>query len=205
MHNIVYLVIKRLFDLLFAVIGMIILIPLTVIIKIVFILSGDFNSIFYSQIRIGRYGKEFRMYKYRSMIPNADEELENVLASSKKLKLEYQKNKKLKHDPRVTKIGRVLRRTNIDELPQLLNVLTNKMSIIGNRPYLPVEVNDMGSYYDNIILVKPGITGLWQTCRSANRTFQYRCKLESEYYKKMNLMLDIKILMRTVNVVVNGL
>lgn len=205
MKNIIYKFIKRSFDILISVLGLILLIPIIILVKIITILSGDFNSIFYSQTRIGKNGKEFKLYKFRSMIPNADEELEKILKKNKKLRLEYEKNKKLKKDPRITKIGRILRRTNIDELPQIINVLKNEMSIVGNRPYLPKEVKDMGEYYNDIILVKPGITGLWQTTRRKNRTFLYRCKVEAEYYKLMDLKLDIKILIDTVLVVFKGL
>lgn len=205
MNNIIYKFIKRIFDVLVSLIGILLLIPVSIVIKIINILNGDFNSIFYSQIRIGRYGKEFRLYKFRSMIPHADEELERILNNNKELKLEYEKNKKLKQDPRVTRIGRILRRTNIDELPQVLNVFLNQMSIVGNRPYLPEEVKDMGDYYADIIRVKPGITGLWQTSGRKNRSFEYRCKIESEYYKKMSLSVDVKILLNTVTIVLKGL
>lgn len=205
MNNNVYKFIKRTFDIFFSLIGILLLIPIAVVIKFIFILNGDFNSIFYFQTRIGKDGKNFTLYKFRSMVPNADKQLEKLLNENKKIKLEYEKNKKIKNDPRVTKIGKFLRRTNIDELPQLINVFTNKMSIIGNRPYLPKEVKDMGEYYNDIVCVKPGITGLWQICRKNNKTFEYRCKIESQYCKKMCLRTDIKILFETVIVVIKGL
>lgn len=205
MKDKIYKVLKRIFDILVSLIGIAILIPIAIFIKIITVFSGDYNSIFYSQMRIGQNGKEFKLYKFRSMIPDADKELEKLLKNNKKLKEEYEKNKKIKNDPRVTKIGKVLRRTNLDELPQLINVLFNEMSLVGNRPYLPKEKKDMGDYYDNIIKVKPGLTGLWQTSRRKNRTFEYRCKIESTYYKKMSLKLDIKILLDTVMIVIKGL
>ncbi len=156
-----YKVIKRSFDIFFALLGLIALIPITVIVKLVTLLSGDTKSIFYSQTRIGKDGKEFKLYKFRSMIPNADEVLKKYLKENMKAAQEYRKYKKLTNDPRITKIGKVLRKTSLDEVPQVLNILKGDMSIIGNRPYLPREKYDMDDYYEDIIKTKPGLTGFW--------------------------------------------
>ncbi|MDE5629975.1 MAG: sugar transferase, partial [Bacilli bacterium] len=142
---------------------------------------------------------------FRSMVDNADEVLFEMLKKDKNVSEEYKINKKLKNDPRITKVGRFIRKVSIDELPQLVNVLKGDMSLIGNRPYLPREKEDMGRYYNDIILSKPGITGLWQTSGRSNTTFTKRCKIEAEYSKNMSLMTDIKIFFKTFIVVFKGL
>lgn len=200
----IYLFIKRLFDLICSIIGLILLIPITIIVKIAFIMSGDFNSIFYVQKRIGKYGKEFTLYKFRTMIPNADEELERLLAKNVKLKKEYDINKKLKHDPRITKVGRILRRTSLDEFPQMINIFNGSMSIIGNRPYLPKEKKDMGVYFDSIVSTKPGLTGHWQVSGRSETTFESRLILEKYYSEHCGLLLDIGIFFKTFKVVIFG-
>ena len=120
--KVLYLSIKRLFDIIIGLIGVICLIPLSIIIKLVSVLSGDFKPIFYSQMRIGKNGKEFKLYKFRSMVMDADEKLEKLIKSNEKIREEYKLNKKLDNDPRITKIGKVLRKTSLDETPQFINV-----------------------------------------------------------------------------------
>lgn len=159
--KVLYSIIKRLVDIVVGLIGIIFLIPLTVIVKIISICTGDFKSIFFKQERIGKNGKIFMMYKYRTMVPNADEVLMKMLKEDKEAAKEYKKNKKLKNDPRITKAGKFLRKTSLDEFPQFINVFLGSMSLIGNRPYLPREIDDMGKYYKDIIKTKPGISGLW--------------------------------------------
>ena len=141
-------------------------------------LTGDFHSIFYRQKRIGKNGKEFIMYKYRSMIVNADEKLKEVL-KDKKLADEYKNNKKLENDPRITKVGKLIRLLSLDEFPQFINIFIGDMSLIGNRPYLPRERKDMGDYYIDIIKTKPGLTGYWQVNGRSNLSFKKRLELES--------------------------
>ena len=135
------------------------------------------------------------------MIPNADLELEKILKSDKKLAKEYEMNKKLKNDPRITKVGRFLRKTSLDEFPQFINVIKGDMSVIGNRPYLPREKEDMGSYYGEIIKTKPGITGYWQVSGRSDTSFEKRLKLEKEYSNKACFKLDLKIFFKTFKVV----
>lgn len=199
-----YLFIKRLFDIICGLLGIILLIPVTIIVKIVSMCNRDFASIFYSQIRIGKNGKEFKLYKFRSMVPNADEILFKTLEIDKVAAEEYKKNKKFKNDPRITKVGRVMRKLSIDELPQLINVLKGDMSMIGNRPYLPREKDDMGEYYKDIIKTKPGLTGYWQVNGRSDTTFNERLKLESFYSNYNSLVLDIKIFFKTFQVVLFG-
>ena len=199
-----YLFIKRLFDIVCSLIGIIILIPVSVIIKISYVLTGDFHSIFFTQNRIGKNGKEFKLFKFRTMVVNADEVLFKLLKENKDLAKEYKKNRKLKNDPRITKIGKILRRTSVDELPQLINVFIGNMTMIGNRPYLPREKEDMGKYYNDIVKTRPGITGYWQVSGKKNTTFNKRLELESFYSKNCGLKMDIKIFFKTFGAVIKG-
>lgn len=195
-----YLIIKRLFDILVGILGIIALIPITIIVFIFNILNKDFSSVFYTHTRIGKDGKEFRLYKFRSMIPNADEVLVELL-KDKKIATEYNKNKKLKNDPRITKVGKILRKSSLDELPQFINILKGDMSLVGNRPYLPKEKKDMGKYYNDIVKTKPGLTGYWQVSGRSDVSFKKRLKLEQYYSNNYNLLLDIKIIFKTIKVV----
>lgn len=200
-NKIFYHFIKRTFDIVLSFLCLFFLIPIAIIIKIISIMNGDFKSIFYVQERIGKDGKLFKLYKFRSMIPNADEELKKLLKRDKKLAREYKLNKKLENDPRITKVGKLIRKFSIDELPQLINILKGDMSFIGNRPYLPREKKDMKSYYKDIIKTKPGLTGFWQ-CSLRNRgTFEDRLKMEKYYSNNYGFRFDISIFLKTFSVV----
>ena len=192
-----YLTIKRFLDIIFGIIGCIFLIPISIIIKIIYMCTGDFHSIFLRQKRIGKCGKEFTFIKFRSMIPYAEEKLDDLLDANPDLKAEYKKYKKLKNDPRLTKPGKLIRKLSIDEIPQFIHVLSGKMSLVGNRPYLPREKKDMGKYFDEIVSVKPGVTGYWQVSGRNDTTFEERLELEREYAKKASLKLDTKIFFKT--------
>ena len=192
-------VIKRIIDIIGGLIGTIILIPLSIIIYIArIILNEDDGPMFYEQLRIGKNGKQFRMYKYRSMVMGADEKLFEYLEQNEEAREEYTKYKKLKNDPRITKIGNFLRKTSLDEFPQFLNVLMGHMSLVGPRPYLPREKKDMGEYYTYIIESKPGITGYWQVAGRSDVTFDERLKMDFEYNKNKSLKTDIKLMFKTV-------
>lgn len=159
-------IVKRTMDIIGSIIGIVFLMPLTIIIFIANILSDDNGPIFYTQDRIGKNGKLFKMYKYRSMVVGADEKLCKYLEENENAREEYKKYKKLKQDPRITKIGKIIRKTSIDEFPQFINVLKGEMSLVGPRPYLLREKEDMEkSHYSEIITIKPGITGYWQVNR----------------------------------------
>lgn len=177
------------------------LLPISLIVKISYVLSGDYKTIFYTQSRIGHKGKEFKFYKFRTMIPDADKELEKILKENKKLAKEYKKNKKLKNDPRITKLGKFLRNSSLDEFPQFINVLIGDMALIGNRPYLPREKKDMGKYFNDIVSVKCGIISYWAVMGRSDVSFKTRLKLEQYYSKNNSLKLDIKIFLRTFRVV----
>lgn len=195
---------KRLIDILVGIAGVITLLPLAIYVKYKYVKSGDYDNIFFSQDRIGKNGKLIKIYKFRSMVPDAEAELERLMESDPKIKEEYLKNKKLKEDPRITEVGKFLRKTSLDEWPQFINVLKGEMSFIGPRPYLPREKEDMGQYYESIIKLKPGITGMWQANGRSDVEFSYRCKLDDYYYHNWSIWLDFTIIYKTVKSVVYG-
>ena len=203
-NSIPYRIIKRLFDLIVSTIGLVFLIPIIIFVKILYVCTGDFHNIFLVQKRIGKNGKEFNFFKFRTMVPNADKVLEKLLKENKDLAEEYKENKKLKNDPRITKAGKFVRRYSIDELPQLLNIFLGKMSMIGNRPYLPREKEDMGIYFNSIVATKPGLTGYWQVSGRSDVSFLKRLQLEKYYSEHCCLIFDIKIFFKTFKVVLFG-
>ena len=202
--TIVYLCLKRLIDIIAGIIGLLILLPIALVIKIISMCNGDFHKIIFVQKRIGKNGKEFDFYKFRSMVPNADEILFKLMEENEEIRKEYQENKKLKEDPRITKVGKFIRRFSIDELPQLINVLKGDMTLIGNRPYLPREKDDMGKYFNDIVKTKPGITGYWQVSGRSDVTFKKRLKLEQYYSNNAGFKMDLSIFFKTFKVVLFG-
>lgn len=193
---------KRLIDILGGFCGVLILIPLTIGIWIANKLSKEDGPIFYAQERIGKDGKNFKLYKYRSMVVDADEILEKYLKENEKAREEYKKYKKLKYDPRITKIGKFIRKTSLDEFPQFINVLKGDMSLVGPRPYLPREKEEINGFFKYITSCKPGITGLWQTSGRSDTTFTERLTLDMEYYYNHTLKTDIKLIYKTVENVI---
>jgi len=196
-----YLIIKRLCDLFLSFIGLVFLSPIFLIVAILIKIDSK-GPAFFIQERIGKNGELFKLYKFRSMILNADEILFKILKEDEVLREEYRINKKLRDDPRMTRVGLFLRKTSLDELPQLLNVFLGNMSFIGPRPYLPREINDMGEYYFYIIKCKPGLSGLWQVSGRNNLTFENRLKIDEEYYYARGLGKDAKIFFDTAKFVV---
>lgn len=199
-----YRFVKRIFDLFVGLFGIIFLIPIIIIIKIIYMFSGDFHSIFFIQKRIGRNGKEFNFIKFRTMVLNADEILFKMLEENPEIAKEYKKNKKLEKDPRITKIGDFLRRKSVDELPQLINIFLGQMSLIGNRPYLPREKDDMGKKFDIIVSTKPGLTGYWQVSGRSDVSFNERLRLEEYYSKNCGFKMDLKIFFKTFTTIFGG-
>lgn len=189
--------IKRTIDILGALCGLLIVAPLAILTLIENVKNKDYGPIFFSQERIGKDGKLFKMYKFRSMVMDAEEKLEKILKEDKDAAEEYAKYKKLQHDPRVTKWGDFLRRTSLDEFPQFLNVLKGEMSLVGPRPYLPREKEDMGTYYKYIVQHKPGVTGLWQINGRSEVTFNDRLDMDMQYHYRKSFKNDIKILLIT--------
>lgn len=197
------LFIKRIIDIIGAIVGIAILIPLTVAVWIGNRICKDKGPIFYSQERIGKDGKIFKMYKFRSMVVGADEVLQELLEKDEKANKEYSEYKKLENDPRITKFGNFLRKTSLDEFPQFINVLRGEMSIVGPRAYLIREKEDMGDTYETIIRCKPGITGLWQVNGRSSVNFKTRLDMDVEYYNKYSTTLDLEILFKTISAVLN--
>ncbi len=195
-----YRFIKRTFDIFCSIIGVILLLPITIIVKIAYILTGDFKSIIYTQDRVGKNGKIIHLFKYRSMVPNADEKLKELLKNPK-YKKEWDKYRKLDNDPRITGIGKVLRKTSLDEFPQFINILIGDMSLIGPRPLVEGELDSFNGDHKLYESIRPGLTGWW-ACngRSAN---DYNARLELEYYYVNNcsIWLDIKCIFKTIGAV----
>lgn len=188
---------KRIIDICAGLAGCMLLVPLTGYVYYKNRKAGDKGPIFFTQTRIGKDGKEFKIYKYRTMILNAEKVLEELMEKDPAIRYEYETFKKLENDPRITDVGDFLRKTSLDEFPQFINVLKGQMSLIGPRPYLPREKEDMGNYYNTIILTKPGITGMWQTHGRSEVTFEERLDLDDYYAHNWSLWLDITLLVRT--------
>lgn len=195
-------ILKRVIDICVSFLGMLLLIPLTILVWIKTDKKERKEGLFFIQERIGRNGEKIVIYKYRSMVTGADKLLEQMMKEDLQIKEEYEKNKKLKNDPRVTKIGEFLRRTSLDEFPQFINVFKGEMSFVGPRPYLPREKKDMGTYYEKIVKSKPGITGMWQTHGRSETDFEERLILDEYYYRNWSLWLDIVIIIKTIKNVV---
>lgn len=195
-------IVKRTFDIIGGLVGIIFLLPLTVIVYIANLVEGDNGPIFYTHERIGKNGKLFKMYKFRSMVVDADEKLFQYLEENEEARKEFKKYKKLKNDPRITKVGAFIRKTSIDEFPQFINVLKGDMSLVGPRPYLPREKADMKYYYPYIIKDKPGITGFWQVAGRSDVTFEDRLKMDFNYSRWKSFKLDVKLLLKTLGKVV---
>ena len=195
----VYGVFKRIIDILGGFVGVILLIPVTIGVYIARkILKEDDGPLFYEQLRYGKDGKKFRIYKFRSMCVDADKKLKEYLANNDEARKEFEENQKLKNDPRITKIGDFLRKTSIDELPQLINVLKGEMSLIGPRPIVDGEIEKYGTNKDKFLSVKPGLTGYWAANGRNNITYSERIKMELYYVDNMSFGLDLKIFFETI-------
>lgn len=193
----VYRVIKRTIDIIGALVGCIILIPLTICIWIANMIAKDNGPVFYVQKRIGKNGKTFKMYKYRSMVVDADRKLKRHLLDNPEANEEFLKYRKLKDDPRITPVGKFIRKTSLDEFPQFINVLKGDMSLVGPRPYLPREKRAMKKAYKEIIKVKPGLTGPWQVNGRSEISLEERMKMDIEYVNNYSLLKDIRYFLGT--------
>lgn len=199
-NNKYYLLSKRMMDLIFACIGIFLLIPLFTIVIVIIKLEDRRVPVIFKQVRVGKNGKEFRIYKFRSMIANAED---------LKLSLE-EKNEasgpvfKMKQDPRVTKFGRFIRKTSIDELPQLINVVKGDMSLVGPRPPLPEEVEKYTSYEKQRLTVTPGLTCYWQVNGRSTIGFEQWVEMDLNYIQERNFLVDIKLIVKTIFVLVGS-
>ena len=174
---------------------------LTFVIIMILIKLDSRGPIFYRQARIGRFGRKFHVYKFRTMVQNADQILQIYLEKSPELKAEWLATHKLKQDPRVTRIGSILRKLSLDELPQLWNIIIGDMSLVGPRPIVDAEVEKYGKCFDLYIKVRPGLTGLWQVSGRNDTTYERRVELDEYYVLNRSMRLDLEILWKTVFVV----
>ena len=191
-----YLTIKRLFDIIVSGISLILLSPLFLIIGIMIKMDSK-GKVIFKQKRIGKHGEPIYIYKFRTMTPNAEEVLEKMLKENPDIYEEYTTNKKLKNDPRVTKFGNILRKTSLDELPQLLNILNGDMSIVGPRPVIDSEIEKYGDLKEYFLSVIPGLTGWWACNGRSCTSYDERKRLELYYIQHRGIMLDLKIIFKT--------
>ena len=192
-----YRLIKRIFDFILSLIGIAIMSPLFLIISIM-IKCDTKGPVFFKQRRIGLNGKPLYIYKFRTMVTNAEDLIASFTPEQKK---EWEESYKLKDDPRITRVGKILRKTSLDELPQLINIIKGEMSIIGPRPVVEEELSWYGNYVDLVLSVKPGLTGWWAVNGRSEVPYPKRCDLELYYVKNASLALDVRILLGTLKVV----
>ncbi|MDY3959059.1 sugar transferase [Romboutsia timonensis] len=195
-ESIFYSVTKRLIDIVGSLCGIILLSPLFLIVAILIKLEDPKGKVFFAQERNGRYPKTFKMYKFRSMVHNAEDLLKDLMDRNEQTGPVF----KINDDPRITKVGKFIRKTSIDELPQLFNVLKGDMSLVGPRPPIPHEVDQYNSYQMQRLAVKPGLTCIWQVSGRNNIGFDEWVEMDIEYIKTRNLWLDIKLIFKTVGV-----
>ena len=194
-----YIIFKSFLDIIFSIIFIVVCSPLFLVI-IILIKFSSRGPIFFSHKRIGKYNQPFNCIKFRTMHPEADDILFNLLEGNSFLKEEFEKTQKLKNDPRITVIGKILRKTSLDELPQFINVLRMEMSIVGPRPIVKSEVIKYGSNITKVLSIKPGITGLWQVSGRNNLSYQKRVFLDSLYVDNISFLMDLRIIIRTFGV-----
>ena len=198
-HTGIYLTVKRGFDIVFSSCALVVLSPLLILLALIVFLDDPNGGPIFSQERIGKNGTPFRLFKYRTMVVNAEQLLDGL-----KDKNEMQGHAfKIKDDPRITKVGKFLRQTGLDELPQLWNILCGDMSIVGPRPPLPREVDEYTEFERQRLLVTPGLTCIWQTEKNRNDiSFERWVELDIQYIREQNFWLDLKLIMKTLGVVV---
>jgi Undecaprenyl-phosphate galactose phosphotransferase WbaP len=193
--------VKRFFDYVVAALLLLLLAPLLAL--IVILLAREGGAVFFSHRRIGRGRQAFDCLKFRTMLPDAERRLQELLASDAEAKAEWDKEFKLKNDPRITRLGNFLRKTSLDELPQLWNVVRGEMSLVGPRPVVEEELERYGSAVTDYLSVRPGLTGLWQVSGRNRTTYAERVALDSRYVRNWSLGLDLFILLKTVWVVLS--
>lgn len=198
-RKVLYKVVKRLIDILGGLVGCVLLVPITVAVYIARkVLKEDDGPMFYEHLRYGKDGKKFRIYKFRSMCIDADKKLKEYLEQNEEAKIEFEENHKLKDDPRITRLGRFIRKTSIDELPQFVNVLKGDMSLIGPRPIVDGEIEKYGENKDKFLSVRPGLTGYWAANGRSDITYEERMKMELYYVDNISFKLDIQIFFKTI-------
>lgn len=193
--------VKRLFDVVFSLFVLILFSPVYLLLALL-IASSSKGPIFYIQERIGKNHKPFGCIKFRTMVRNADEMLTEMMATSPQLRQEFEDNFKLKQDPRITRVGRFLRLTSLDEFPQFWNVLRGDMSVVGPRPLVAEELPRYGCHIDRILTIRPGITGLWQVSGRNDIPYSRRIQIDLYYVKFHNIWLDLWVIVKTIGVVI---
>lgn len=189
----IYDFVKRVFDIVWSLIGLIVLSPVFIILSILVKTTSE-GPVFFAHKRVGKGGKTIKIYKFRSMVTNAEELIKQFTPEQK---AEYEKNFKLENDPRITKVGNFMRKTSLDELPQLINILKGDISIVGPRPVMDVETKIYGNYRDMLLSVKPGLTGFWAANGRSHTTYTRRRAMEIYYVKNRSVLLDLKIIFKT--------
>lgn len=197
------LLLKRILDVAVATVLLLAAIPFALLIALAIVLDSR-GPVFFSHARIGQGNRPFRLFKFRSMVRDADAVLEKHLSAHPDLRSEWNETHKLKHDPRVTRVGRWLRRMSLDELPQLLSVLGGEMSMVGPRPIVVDEIPKYGQLFDLYMLAKPGLTGLWQASGRTDNSYHKRLALDRRYLQERSLGMDLLVLLKTIRVVLLG-
>lgn len=192
--------VKRIIDIIISSIGLIICLPIFVIIAILIKIDSK-GPVFFKHKRIGKYGRKLEIYKFRTMIDNAEEAMKYFTEEQKK---EFKENFKLENDPRVTRVGKILRKTSLDELPQIINILKGEMSIIGPRPIVKNELEKYGKNKERFLSVAPGLTGYWAANGRSDVSYEERMALELYYVDNRSLLLDLKIFVKTIGSVLRG-
>ena len=195
-----YHLVKRTTDIAFSTVGLVFLVPTYLVVKIAYLCTDDFHKVIYSQTRIGKNGKKFQMYKFRTMVPDASEKLKEVLKDPER-KDEWEKYHKIDKDPRITKVGKFIRRGSIDELPQIINVLAGHLSIIGPRPLVPGEIEEYHGEKEIYESIRPGITGWWAVNGRSDMEYDDRLALEYYYINNSSAKLDTQIFFKTIGAV----
>lgn len=196
--------IKRMLDLIICVIGMPLILPLGLLLALLVYIDNPKAGPIYRHQRLGKDGKTFKIYKFRTMVPDADSMLESYLQENPEYAEEWKQQQKLKHDPRLTTLGRFLRKYSLDELPQIINILEGDMTLVGPRPIVANETYKYGRYFEEYCLVRPGLTGLWQTSGRNNTTYAQRVAYDHFYINNWSIWLDLWILAKTVPAALSG-
>ncbi|HBR2681625.1 TPA: sugar transferase [Klebsiella pneumoniae] len=203
MSKLTYRISKRCFDYITSALCIVIISPVIIAVAIAIKMTSK-GSVLYCQRRIGKHGKEFNMYKFRTMVFNAEELLKDKIEKDSVFRSEWERYQSVANDPRITKIGKILRRTSLDELPQLINVLKGDMSIVGARPITSEQVAMLDEAFQYYILSRPGLTGMYQINGRNNLTFKQRVEMDTKYIKEKSFMLDMIIIIKTFRAVISG-
>ncbi|WP_251860514.1 sugar transferase [Clostridium sp. Marseille-Q2269] len=198
-NKLFYNFLKRIFDLISSLCALIVFFPLFLIFSIVIKIDSK-GPIFFAHTRLGLKGKKIKVYKFRTMKSNAEDLLKSLTVDQKK---EFEENFKLEFDPRITNIGNFLRTTSLDELPQLLNIFIGNMSVVGPRPIVEKEIEKYGVHGVKLLMIKPGLTGLWQANGRSDTTYEERVQMDMKYIDNRSFLLDIKIIFQTIISVLN--